>query len=449
MRTLGPALALSLPLLISTTAEASPFAVRGGLDVSGQEPATVQQPAAQPTQPAAQPAQPAPVAQPAQPTPAAAPAAEPAPAQPEPVADPAAADDPAEGPVAEEPGAATEEGGEDPTEDPAEAAPTLEDERDGAAPGGYNAHGLGARAGLTIIPTAFLSGFLASHTNAQCRSTVGNIGLESGNLRNDGCNWFVGAEYVYRKSRNLDIVATAGYQRAKVPEGYWLDKDEWPDGCNQHDPRGVLPNNINGGRECNLGAADYTEIDMGFIFIEADFIGRGTIVRNADIEFQMGGGGGLGIGIIVGKGVYQTPIGYGPTGNLLVPSGPGPACNGLRDLADLRLCTPQYWDDPDLDQDGNGSNADPPRPPGGEPDGSQAPSFYANCSETECNQADLDAFGSRRKQEDVPPVIPVVNLLVSMRMIVKDTLGINVQLGWQAGFYAGGGLQYFFGGGGK
>lgn len=428
MRTLGPALALALPLLISTTAEASPFAIRSGLEPAVQDPAGA--PAAEPPADASA-------------APEAAPAEEPAPETP--VAEPPADDptDPTEGPAAEEPGAATEET----TGDPAAAAPTLEDERDATNPGDYNAHGLGVRAGITIVPTAFLAGFLASHTNAQCRSTVGNVGMESGNLRNDGCNWYVGAEYVYRKSRNLDIVATAGYQRAKLPDGYWLDKDEWPDGCKQHDPDGVL--DVNGGKQCNLGAADYTEIDMGFIFIEADFIGRGTIVRNADIELQMGGGGGLGVGIIVGKGVHQTPIGYGPTGNLAVDSGPGPACNGLRDLADLRLCTPQYWDDPEQDQDGNGSNADPPRPPGGEPDGSTAPHFYANCSETECNKSDLDKFGSREKQEDVPPVIPVVNLLVTMRMIVKDTLGINVQLGWQAGFYAGGGLQFFFGKGGK
>ena len=62
---------------------------------------------------------------------------------------------------------------------------------------------------------------------------------------------------------------------------------------------------------------------------------------------------------------------------------------------------------------------------------------------------DLEEFGSRFEQQDVPPVVPVVNLLLSMRMIVKDTLGINLTGGWNTGFYFGGSIQYFFGQGGK
>jgi hypothetical protein len=43
------------------------------------------------------------------------------------------------------------------------------------------------------------------------------------------------------------------------------------------------------------------------------------------------------------------------------------------------------------------------------------------------------------------PVIPVVNLLVSMRLIVKDVFGITLTGGFQTGFYFGGGMNYFFG----
>ena len=36
-----------------------------------------------------------------------------------------------------------------------------------------------------------------------------------------------------------------------------------------------------------------------------------------------------------------------------------------------------------------------------------------------------------------------------MRLIVKDTLGINLTGGFNTGFYFGGSIQYFFGQGGK
>ncbi len=353
----------------------------------------------------------------------------------------------AEGPLAEDEDAWVDETGDDPTGGLASEAPTMSDEPDAFSPGGYNAHALGFRTGLTIVPTAFLSMFLASHTNAQCRSTIGSVGMEKGNMRNDGCNWYIAGEYTYRKSRAFDIVGTAGYQRAKLPDGLWLDNDEWGDGCKQHDPEGVLP--INNGAKCDLGAADYTEIDMGFVFIEADFIGRGTIVRTPDIEVQIGGGGGLGLGIVVGKGIHQTPIGYQRTGNADVQRGPGPACTSLRNLSDLTMCTPQYWDDPDIDQNGDGSDADGPVPPGGWPSELGGSPYFARCSKTECNKSDLNSFGSRIKQSDVPPVIPIINLIVTSRIIIKDTLGINIQGGWNTGFYFGGGLSYFFGGGGK
>jgi hypothetical protein len=39
----------------------------------------------------------------------------------------------------------------------------------------------------------------------------------------------------------------------------------------------------------------------------------------------------------------------------------------------------------------------------------------------------------------------VVNLILSMRLIIKDAVGITVNGGFNTGFYFGGGLQYFFG----
>ena len=75
-------------------------------------------------------------------------------------------------------------------------------------------------------------------------------------------------------------------------------------------------------------------------------------------------------------------------------------CQTTADLADFTRCTPKY--------DGTESGADPnfdfndlsePNPQG-----------FARCSKGECNTADLDRFGYRKKNSDVPPVIPIVNL---------------------------------------
>ncbi len=296
------------------------------------------------------------------------------------------------------------------------------------SPGLYNAHGIGVRMGLTVVPTWILNKFLSSHTNALCRGdSVGSFAASRGLTKQDGCNFYVGGEYVYRKSRLFDIVATAGYQRARLPDGLWLDKDEWGDSCERHD-----------GEECNLAAADYTEIDMGFVFLQADFIGRVPIVRTPDIELSLGGGGGIGLGIVVGDGVHQTPLGLQVSEQA--------SCQTLNDLGDFTKCTPHYYDDPDVDQDGDGNAANDGWP---QDDETQGEGLFADCSVDDCSTADLEAFGSRIEQEDVPPVVPVINLLVSARAIVKDSLGIVLTGGFNTGFYFGGSVQYFFGGGGK
>ena len=196
MRTMVPALAFALPLLMSSAASAGTITVShlhehlsGGAEAGV---ALGMRAAAEPAGGSTD----APTMDDASSADSPEPASDPVP---EPGGDPV--DEPTEeGPLAEESGPAVDDAG-DPTATAADDAPTLEDERAAVNPGGYNAHGVGARAGLTIVPTAFLSLFLASHTNAQCRSTVGSVGMEKGNMRNEGCNWYVGGEYVYRKSR--------------------------------------------------------------------------------------------------------------------------------------------------------------------------------------------------------------------------------------------------------
>jgi hypothetical protein len=414
---------LAVTFLVPSLAQASPFAIRSGTDSGAGQPPDL--PAeSSPTATDAPTMQSPSSSEP--PPPVVAPEGAPPPATEPPAEEPAAEP---EGPAPEEPAA---EPLGDPTEEGTEEEVTLASERQAVSPGAYNAHGLGFRGGLTMVPTWILTQFLASHTNALCRGEkIGSFAEERGITKQGGCNWYVGGEYTYRKSRVFDIVAAAGYQRAKLPDGLWLDKDEWADGCTTHDPQ-------NG---CDLAAADYTTVDFGFVFIEADFIGRYPIVRTPDVEIGLGGGGGIGIGILVGDGVHQTPLGPGTTD----PMAGTPTCNSLKDFSDLTKCTPQWFDDPDLDQDGDGVSDNDPAvidPDTGLPQ-------KADCNRDSCTEGSLEALGSRRKQGDVPPVIPVVNLIASLRFIIKDSFAINLQGGFQTGFYFGGSLGYFFGGGGK
>ncbi|RMG99826.1 MAG: hypothetical protein D6705_02095 [Deltaproteobacteria bacterium] len=300
-------------------------------------------------------------------------------------------------------------------------APAPTEERVDKWGGPFNKHGIGVRGGITVIPTWILSKFLATHGNALCRGgNIGNFAEERGLLKQDGCNFYIGGEYVYRHSRLFDIVASVGYQHAHAPDSYWLDKDEWADDCEVHD----------GGR-CNLSAADYTEVNLGLVYLEADFIGRYPVVVTKDVEFGIGGGGGIGLGIVTG-GVYQTNMGTPPLGyqNGMMQN----TCQRLEDLADFTRCTPHYdpAEDPDMDFDPN--DLSEPNPLG-----------FAKCSKDKCDKGDLEAFGYRKKQSDIPPVLPVVNLMLSMRLIVKDVFGITVSGGFNTGFYFGASMAYFFG----
>ena len=306
-----------------------------------------------------------------------------------------------------------------------EAAPAPEPEPlPEKSPEAFNRHGFGVRGGITIVPTFIVNNYVATMTNALCRGdSLPSSKLSEGLNRVDGCNFFIGGEYIYRTSKIFEISPNVGYQRIKAPDGIWLDRDECEGG--------------DGSADCNYAAGDYTQVDVSFLFIAVDFIARGTLVKTPDFAWQLGGGGGLGIGIIsgIGKGLFQTPLGS-PAG-----SPDGATCGSFADYADFTRCTPHWWS---ADSDENGG----PPPAFGELrlDSPSNPNLlrFADCTKDKCNEADLDALG-RKKNTDVPPVVPVVTLLATTRFLIKDTFGINITGGWSTGFYFGGSLQYFFG----
>jgi hypothetical protein len=279
----------------------------------------------------------------------------------------------------------------------------------------WNRHGIGVRGGLTVIPTWAVRGYVQSMTNALCRgNSLPKGNFADGLSRVDGCNFYVGGEYVYRYTENLDIVPAVAYHRIKAPDGLWLDDGEKTNG------------------QPNIGAADYTQVNFSHVAIQVDFIGRGNLIKTPDFAWQLGGGGGIGLGVITGYGFLQTPLGSPATGT----GGTG-TCNTLEDYKDFTKCTPHYQD-----QEANGDVA-PPQGSLSLDDSGPNPGRYADCTKDRCNGSDLDALG--RKKGVNLPVIPIVNLLVSMRFLIKDTFGINIVGGWQTGFYFGGSLQYFFG----
>jgi hypothetical protein len=318
----------------------------------------------------------------------------------------------------------------------------LEDELAGPTKkGDFNANAIGLRGGIHLVPSYFLNTALASYANSVCRNKVGNWGEQNGLVYVDGCNFYVGGDYIRRISRAFDISFGVGYLHIKPPDSLWIDNDEWDrDNCTVDE---------GGTSNCNLGAADYTEIDLRMFTIELNFIGRGTLYKNADVEIQMGGGGGVGVGILIGKGINRTPLGDDP-GSLNDPN----SCQTLADTADFRKCTPRYYDEPDIDQDGNGMPADITRDEV-DANGGMAPQgnistdgSFARCSEHKCDGSDLAAFGSN-ETGGTWPAYPIVNILGDFRVIIKDSFGISIQGGIKDGFFFGGGIQYYFGGGGK
>jgi hypothetical protein len=284
----------------------------------------------------------------------------------------------------------------------------------------WTRHGFGIRGGISVIPTWVVGDRVQSMTTALCRgNSIPGGKFGEGLSKVDGCNFYVGGEYIFRYSKNFDIVPAVAYHRLKAPDGYWLDDSE---------------KNMDGSP--NLDAADYTQIDFSFVALQVDFIGRGTIVETPEFAFQLGGGGGLGLGIITGKGLWQTPLGS-PAGGT-TDGTPQNTCNSPADYADFTKCTPHWSQD-----DENPQNTPPTHGSLQLDETSANPLRFAKCTKDTCSESDLNRLG-REKGINLP-VIPIVNLLVTARFLIKDTFGINLTGGWNTGFYFGGSLQYFFG----
>ena len=286
-------------------------------------------------------------------------------------------------------------------------------------PNTWTRHGFGIRGGITVIPTFVARGAVQSLTNALCRgNSIPSGALGDKLTRVDGCNFYIGGEYIYRHSEHFDIVPAIAYHRVKTPDGLWLDNDE-------KDKTTGKP---------NLGAADYTQVNFSHVALQVDFIGRGNLIKTREFAWQLGGGGGIGLGIITGGGFQKTPLG--------TPGSPGGfTCNSVDDFSDFTKCTPHYQGPDDGDNGG-------PSPPHGTlsldtGDPTSNSGRFAKCTAGSCLGSDLDALG--RKKGINLPVIPIINVLVTTRFLIKDTFGINITGGWQTGFYFGGGLQYFFG----
>lgn len=313
---------------------------------------------------------------------------------------------------------------EEKPEEPPKVEPTPEPVAEPVAPPPkepekFNRHGFGVRGGITMIPTWAVRGYVQSLTNSLCRGdSIPKGRFGEGLTRVDGCNFYIGGEYIYRYSQHFDIVPSVGFQRIKAPDGLWLDDSE----------KSINP--VTQQLEPNLGAADYTQVNFSHVSLQVDFIGRGNLIKTADFAWQLGGGGGIGIGIITGGGFYQTPLGNPPG------SPNGNTCNSVADYSDFTKCTPHYQDEEanEVPDPGDGLSL------GG---ADTNPGRFAKCTSSSCNEADLNALG--RKKGINLPVIPIVNLLVTTRFLIKDTFGINITGGWQTGFYFGGSLQYFFG----
>ena len=427
MRLLLPPVALASTLIIPAVADASPFAVPTN---NGIQLLTAAEPPAD-TATADAPAEDAP--------------AEDAPAEDAPAED-TASEGEGEVPTGDE--AAVDEAVDETAEgeEASEEDEALEEELAGGKPkkGDFNANAIGISGGIHLVPSYFLNQATASYANSLCRNKVGKWGEENGLVKVDGCNFYVNGGYTRRVSRAFDINVAVGYLDIRPPDSLWIDNDEWDrDSCTVDE---------GGESTCNLGAADYTEIDLRMVTIEVNFVGRGTLYRNADVEIQLGGGGGVGAGILVGSGVRRTPLGSDPSGYTGGMQTLG-TCTTLADTADFRKCTPRYYDDPDVDQDGDGLVADVSRDavdmgaalPKGE--ATSTGTTFARCQRDKCDGSDLEMFGLT-ETGGTWPAYPLVNIFGSFRVIIKDSFGITIDGGIKDGFFFGGGMQYYFGGGG-
>jgi hypothetical protein len=53
--------------------------------------------------------------------------------------------------------------------------------------------------------------------------------------------------------------------------------------------------------------------------------------------------------------------------------------------------------------------------------------------------------GATREEADIPPVVPIVNVLLGVRFRVVDQVSLQIEGGWRfPSFFIGGGVGYFF-----
>jgi len=53
------------------------------------------------------------------------------------------------------------------------------------------------------------------------------------------------------------------------------------------------------------------------------------------------------------------------------------------------------------------------------------------------------AAGTRREEDDVPPVVPIINVMLGARFQLADNISFNVETGFRDVFYLGAGFGYF------
>lgn len=291
-------------------------------------------------------------------------------------------------------------------------------------------HGLALLGGLSMIPKGYVKGKMAAFTLPRCGSGgPSDKEKEQGLMRAENCAWFTGIQYIYRRSEHLDLIATGEYRKFAFPDGLWIKRKDWGDKCTEDE-----------GNEgsCDLGMADYVEADFSHVYLGAEAIGYATLLKKPRWLVQLGGGGGVGLVIFTGKRLMQTPIGRGENGR--PGSEDGDTCESINDFDDFRKCQPQWWDDPDTDQDGDGKRKNDEM----ESKKLKKQDGFVECSKDSCDHEDLESIGSRRRSFG-PPVLALPKLVASARVLFDQSYGLNLQGGFNGGLYMGASFQYFFG----
>lgn len=291
-------------------------------------------------------------------------------------------------------------------------------------------HGIGLLSGLSMIPKGYVKGSMAAYALPRCTSAgPSDKAKAQGLLRAGNCAWYAGIQYIYRRSEHLDLIATAEYRKFAFPDGLWLKKKHWGEDCEEDEG--------NKG-DCDLGMADYVEADFSHVYLGGEAIGYATLIKKPRWLVQLGGGGGVGLVIFTGKRLMQTPIGRGANGR--PGSADGDTCESIEDFDDFTKCQPQWWDDPDTDQDGDGErdNDELDNKKLKKQDG------FVDCDENGCDHEDLARIGSRR-QTFAPPVLALPKLVASARVLFDQSYGLNLRGGFNGGLFMGASFQYFFG----